>query len=318
MKVAVCISGPFRGNFRISLDSIYQNLVEPLNADVFIETWDSYYKWPGVCGGNSILRMFGQDVFDCCPKFIRGEAAFKSNFHNTYSKLSSPIVDKVDSNILLSNYKITQLCCISENKFSSYLSPHLDQSGYWNFNQYKMFYLLYMCNNIKNLYSESTGIHYDIIIRVRPDLYFLRKPNIQSIVDLHDNQVLTMLFEVGVDDALFVATNSTMNNICNIWEYILKTKKLSPFKHLKIRSHALLMSWCLFHGIEIVNIDGCIKSSSLHGYFSLQKVLENHVPNVYKELMTDLELLKNNYQNIEGNVSTEISDWVNMIIKRMC
>ena len=55
-----------------------------------------------------------------------------------------------------------------------------------------------MCNNIKNLYSESTGIHYDIIIRVRPDLYFLRKPNIQSIVDLHDNQVLTMLLRLSI------------------------------------------------------------------------------------------------------------------------
>ena len=50
-KVAICISGAVRGNFKVCFDSIYDKLVKPLDADVFIHT-DNYpfERSVNICG----------------------------------------------------------------------------------------------------------------------------------------------------------------------------------------------------------------------------------------------------------------------------
>ena len=39
MKVAVCLSGQLR-SFKKSRDSLFKNIIEPTNADLFVYGWD--------------------------------------------------------------------------------------------------------------------------------------------------------------------------------------------------------------------------------------------------------------------------------------
>ena len=300
MKCAVCISGAFRGNYKLALDSIYANLVNPLNADVFIETWDNYYEWPGVCGATFVQRLFGNDIFKISPKSLSSENLFKNNLPNTYKKLINPIIKKISINDITSSYDVVQMSTNSEEAFSKNVLKDMDVTGIFEPNQYRMFYLMYKVNELMHLYEKSSNVLYDVVIRVRPDVVFETHPILTGYSDIKENEVLMKWVYWGLDDAFFVATPSAMDKLLSLWLNVLKTKKLSPFKNHKYRAHPLLTAWTSFKNIGIV---------SYNYNLSIQKVLDDYLPDISMEINDDLQLLKQN----NNSEFTQIRNWVKEI-----
>ena len=293
-KVAICISGAVRGNFKVCFDSIYDKLVKPLDADVFISTWDNYYSFNGYqnTGASFIGRILGSDVSTKASRYIHEN--FVENFFKTYSKLCSSIVKKITIDDFFNSYRINELEIVSEDVFNNNFEKIFDTSGYFNFNQYKMFFLMFKCNDLMHRYELSVNKSYDIVIRIRPDCCLLSDINLDKIKNLQDNQILSLLFTPGPDDAFFCASSKTMDKITDIWNYILLSKKLSPFKNIKGRSHGLLAHWCLKNGIAFNSISHSETSSIVsfgNPLFSLQKCVDESMPYIRGELVEDLKLL---------------------------
>ena len=190
MRFAICISGAFRANYKLALDSIYENLVNPLNADVFIETWDNYFEWPGMCGGNFVQRLFGDDIYKITPLCLSTEKLFKSKLPNTYKKLLNPIVSKLKINSITENYNVVQISLNSENSFNNNILSKMDTTGVYIPNQYKMFYLLFKANEQMRLHEKNLTVPYDIVIRVRPDVVFEEKVDTKRFYEIDDNCAL--------------------------------------------------------------------------------------------------------------------------------
>ena len=79
MRVAVCLSGQLR-NFKGSYDSLYSNIIQPTNADLFVYAWNFETK-----EDNEITKRFSEDgslqeflslyrpidyTFDDCEEFL--------------------------------------------------------------------------------------------------------------------------------------------------------------------------------------------------------------------------------------------------------
>ncbi|MGN1394467.1 MAG: hypothetical protein ACI4V7_10665 [Succinivibrionaceae bacterium] len=283
MRCAVCISGAFRGNYKLALDSIYANLVNPLNADVFIETWDNYYEWPGACCSNFVERLFGNDIFKITPKCLSTENLFKKNLPNTYKRLINPITQKLNISDITSCYDVVQISINSEDVFSKNILNDMDITGKFLPNQYRMFYLMYKVNELMHSYEKASNIKYDVVIRIRPDVVFEKPPIITGYSDIKDNEVLMKWIYWGLDDVFLVSKPSTMDKLLSLWLNVLKIKKLSPFKNHKYRSHPLLTAWTSFKNIGIVSYNYSL---------TINKVLEDYLPNINKEINEDLQLLK--------------------------
>lgn len=89
-KVAVCISGMYRcGN--LALDSLYENIIKPLDADVFFHSWKEMQDWPGLGGAGDdwLLRIFNKDIFNKCPPALRSKKYFKEKFPRTYTTIDT-------------------------------------------------------------------------------------------------------------------------------------------------------------------------------------------------------------------------------------
>lgn len=303
MRCAVCISGAFRGNYKLALDSIYENLVNPLKADVFIETWDNYYEWPGVCGGSFVQRLFGNDIFKISPKCLSSEELFKNNLPNTYKKLISPIVKKISINDITSTYDVVQMSVNSEDAFSKNVLKDMDVTGMFVPNQYRMFYLMYKVNELMHLYEKSSNILYDVVIRVRPDVVFEAHPILTGYSDIKENEVLMKWIYLGLDDSFFAAKPSAMDKLLSLWPTVLKTKKLSPFKNHKYRAHPLLTAWTCYKNIEVIHYNYNL---------TIQKVLDDYLPNFSNEIKEDLQTLEkkkcDDYESIKL--------WVQLIEKK--
>ncbi len=320
-KIAVCISGAFRGNYKIVLDNIYTNLINPLNADVFISTWDNHYVFPGYqrTGSPLIYRTLGKHIELHTPEILKREEFFRQVFPKTYSKLCNPIICKLDAEDILNHYKVTELSIVSENAFHNLIQPKLDVRGWRNLNQYKMFYLLYKCNELKNCYKKCSNCSYDIVIRIRPDLFFLKQINLAAINEIDNNEIYDIQHQESVDDAFFCATETTMDKIVSLWDLILRSGKLSPFKTHKFRSHILLYSWLLYNDIKVKSIDNRIYPRD-HSVFDLQKCLDGYIPDLSSELLGDINLLKSNHNVSDLTSSNDfqlISDWVDFVLESL-
>ncbi|MGN1394466.1 MAG: hypothetical protein ACI4V7_10660 [Succinivibrionaceae bacterium] len=304
-KYAVCISGIFRGDYKLALNSIYEKLVNPLSADVFIYTWDNCFVFSGYqnTGATLLPRILGKDILELAPQECRNENNIRIKLKNTYDKLCKSIIVKLNTKEILEQFNVTELGIVSEKSFTEELQSNFDQSGYWNLNQYKMFYMMYKCNELMHHHEKSSNMKYDTVIRVRPDMFLLKELNLRDFDNLRVDQYLSLCFLKGPDDVLFSCKSCTMDKLLGIYPNMLKTGKLNPFIHSRSRSHILLKEWLLCNKIEIVPITGSIVPED-HDFFSLQKCLDEAIPNISQELEIDLK-------NLQKKGESNISDYIN-------
>ena len=139
MRVALCISGLTRGSL-FCLPSLREQIIKPLNADVFMHTWDI-----DVGGGGSANRFLGASDVWRTPEekmeFFDKEAQKHGYF------------------------------------FSSHMDVFEDKS--WNFagvtenkNVVPMTYSIYKSNSLKKKIEAKRNFTYDLVIRTRMDTMY--------------------------------------------------------------------------------------------------------------------------------------------------
>jgi hypothetical protein len=246
-RVAVCISGMTRG-LNIPIKSLCANIVLPLNADVFLSTWDVMESWPGLGGSHSARRLFGDTIET--KNFIKlfyDDMIFEKFFPNMYAFLSTKVFASFDISFYTEHLNITSLKVESEEFFLNSLpfdaNNLLERDSH---NQAKMFYKIYSALQLALKYEEEHNFKYDYIIRVRPDAIYNKLLMIESLEDIGHNEIVTTYSNnVGANDAFWIGRHEAMIKMCSIWEQILVTENFFIFKNRKYRSHHLTAAWLI-------------------------------------------------------------------------
>ena len=208
MRVAVCIAGQLR-NVEKAFPNIYQNIILPNNADVFIHAW--YDETMNVTDGIQQSR---------CP-------GLPENIHLKTLDLYKPkkyIFEKPkDFSRSYKNHIVVNPEWIHAVKDMN-LSMPLDKCYEHTIKcTMSMYYSFAKANELKELYAEEQGLYYDYVIRLRFDLHvsspILVKeldPNYLYYVNIHQPDSL-------ISDWLNIGSNKIMNvyaSIYNNLEYL--------------------------------------------------------------------------------------------------
>lgn len=148
IKTALCISGHLR-TFLDNYNSVKVNILDKLNCDVFIHTWDTL--------GLSYRHT-------------------DSNLHITETKHVTDTINKLykPKKIIIEKSRYFSITPLMQQR----LIDHRDVSGILS-----MWYKIEACNNLKKDYEIENNFKYDCVIRFRGDL-FVEQP---IPIDIHTN-----------------------------------------------------------------------------------------------------------------------------------
>jgi len=169
MRTAICISGLSRGVL-FCLPSIYQYFIKPLNADVFMHTWDI-----DVVDDGTANRFLGApkvwDTVEQKMEYFEEEAERKG-------------------------YKLVYSTDIYQTKSWNFLQANIKGS-----NVVPMSYSIYRANGLKKEEEKKENFKYDLVIRTRMDsLYENTVPSNeikQVLSDPHKICVCSSLMDWG-------------------------------------------------------------------------------------------------------------------------
>lgn len=246
-KVAVCLSGMYRcGN--LALDSVYKNIIEPLEADVFFHSWKEMQDWPGLGGAGDVwlLRIFNQNIFDKCPTALRSKKYFKEKFPRTYTLIDTPSHSTFDPARLPETIKFEKIQL--EDPIIAFQEHNIEDAKFLSLgslNQAKMLYGIYKAHELAVNHERDNGFRYDYIVRCRPDIGLHNKLNFSDLENLKANEVaMDFTKEYGPQDQFWYGQRSAALSMASLWAASVASNSLSPFPNLpQMRAHGLIFGW---------------------------------------------------------------------------
>lgn len=153
MRVALCISGQPR-TWKKSYPTWVEHLLPGVQKDIFFHMWD-YNTLPGIVLQSGVSKLEDVPISD----------EEKQEILDTYS----PKKYKFDSR---------NINPLNGDKDPSILSEYVNHPlGWWCRSQY---HSLYYAANLKRQYEIENNFEYDVVFRMRTDLYFMENLNMPS------------------------------------------------------------------------------------------------------------------------------------------
>jgi len=224
-KVAVCLSGHLR-TFEKTFKSLRDNLINPLNCDVFIHTWETLGSENSKGGSDqsssitttkSKLSLINE-VYS--PKKINIERFDKDYFINLGNKIIVPEKERI------------------------FVVGHL---GY----HFAMFYSILKSNDLKSEYEIENNFKYDYVIRIRPDI-FLESRIDRSIFPVNPKiitvPIIAQYCYEGMNDQIGIGSSDNMNIYCSLFNNMTQ---YCQQRVTTIRPEALLKYHILKNGISV-------------------------------------------------------------------
>ncbi|ARQ98437.1 capsular polysaccharide biosynthesis protein [Campylobacter devanensis] len=235
-KVALCISGAFRGeNFIEDIRNSINGIAEPLNADVFIASWDSYKVWMGLCGGSPgwLRILYSQNIIEAAPKeIVVVNAEFKDKCPNIYNALNREIDRPITSKILNKIQKLPNVKGVylsNEREFLQKYPCKLDVAT-----SLKMTYNYTRVAKLIQDYEEKHNFYYDYIIHIRPDFKYTLNFSIDTLKKLKDNQLyIAMHHSNSTSDMQFFGRRYAVLEFLSLFDKAKKYSHLPYFQAFK-------------------------------------------------------------------------------------
>ncbi|EOA6155465.1 hypothetical protein ACMHR6_001081 [Campylobacter coli] len=302
-NIAVLVTGAIRGkNWLESLDFLKNQIINPLNADIFLFSWNKRMLWPSIRNRSNWVYRRIPEIYNNTPEQIKNFNEFTKCFPNVYNKLSE------DLSIPFSKDELEQLNVFFNDIYledeKSFIAYH-QKYGELN-NLHKMLYGRKIAFELMEKYEKKFQKKYDFVLIVRPDLDYpridsaiLEKINIGNVIATHE----LWPHHKEVLDYFFMGNREVIKKICDIWDAI-QDSRLDFFRdsfRKDFHAQEALHKWLVFNNIKPiephfaynVNVARSISSKSIC------------FPNLQDELQKDiLNLKKQDYSSdiIEQNI----------------
>lgn len=191
MKVALCISGQMR-SFQECYPSQYENLIQRFDPDVFVHTWSEQ--------GHSVRET----------PMAKSTTPTSENLSEVIETLYHPkkkLIEDFEPSYTDSLHGVS----VPE---SLKLAEPISYKG-----ALPMFYKIWACHQLCLDYAEEQGFEYDLVIRLRPDLY-IDEPldEIQQVSESPNRLYLGHLTDVFASDRIAAGSQQAMTYYCSVWE----------------------------------------------------------------------------------------------------
>lgn len=246
MRTAICFSGHLR-SFDTTFNYLKDTVIRPMNADVFIHTWDTI--------GSLQNRHKGD-----------GDAEhFKINLEHV-KRTANPVSMSVETE---SNKFIEATSHISipeEDKM--YIAGHI---GF----HVGMFYSIFKANQLKCDYEKLNNFTYDRVIRFRPDIRMGTTFNPKMFPDNNKLYIpeIGKYTEEGMNDQVAVGSSKTIDIYSNTYNNIIEyySNHVTVLRPEMILKHHLTKNQVIIQDVNIVydiyRFDGSIlRQSRLEGF----------------------------------------------------
>ncbi|MBZ7941143.1 hypothetical protein [Campylobacter molothri] len=295
-KVAVCIFGAMRGDFIASLENLEQTIIKPLNADVFIFSWNKAYKWAGLGGNNCwIGKFFPDNVVNQCPSEIRTNQGLKSIIPEVFKSLSKEYFIDIKKSDFKGIYNLKKICLENPEKFEAKYKKTLNRS--------KMWYGIYRSYQLLCEYEKENNFKYDFIVATRPDRDHEGQLKIERLEVLNSNEILELQGFLGPAGEKFAGPRESMRLWMSIWEYAQLNKGMSFFSDfpvLKISPHQLLHHWLVVNGIKCYPLyDKDFKLKDFNDSLCIRGL---KIPDIKQVLLKDLDRLKKDNVDLANSI----------------
>ena len=161
--------------------------------------------------------------------------------NNTLNVLISQkifIYDKLDCDIFcVFNDDVEQITELKKEDIIKFLKPKkilwVNDNFLNNHNKcietniYKMYYKLYLCNNLKIKYEKKKKFIYDVVIRMRPDIIMKESFPNNIINNINDNYCYSTNINninirlVGICDFILISNSHIANKIYTLYNFIM-------------------------------------------------------------------------------------------------
>lgn len=252
-RVAICISGMSRDDLS-GLFSIFQHLVKPLEADVFMHTWDTQQEWIGGARANDRFwfRTFNINELKV-PKDLINLDFLCENYPNVHKALITSSYIALDEKKLTSNFNFTRLLVENQEEFIINNKINDNYKSRESFNQIKMFYGMHKVFGLLEQYEVENNFKYDYVIKVRPDLIIKQGISFSDLSKLNESELAVPTGFYGIQDMVFYGPRDIYSQIVSIFNRMLESERLSPLdKFPKYDAHALFFGWMLYKNIRPV------------------------------------------------------------------
>lgn len=277
-RIAICVSGMMKID-DTAIKSLYEKMAVPLEADIFIHTWDKIQLWSGDARKSGFWSRQFKLPIHTIPDEFKDMDSFREFLPNTCDVLLSTITDDTLNN--LTGYHKKAVSFLVENEDEA-LAPWRNNSKFMSrghMNQFKMYYGINKCFELMKAYEEKNDFKYDIVIRTRPDLFITEEMDQSRLDNLQEGSIAVNVASVGPNDGFYYALRQDYEKIVSIWDKMLDSEQLSPFsKFPEYDSHVLLLTWLIHKNLDIrgigkINYD-LAKSSALAKIPGLKSALE--------------------------------------------
>jgi hypothetical protein len=214
MKVALCLSGQLR-TFEKTYELIYNNIIVPNNADVFIHSWitdeNTYF-------GTDPSRIYITD----------------DNSHLKALELYKPKKYLFEKPKSFKNYHHLKIPIGWQNTCKSNI---INPSAHIATQTVSMFYGIYKCNELKEDYANENNITYDAVIRLRFDA-IIPKQILISNFNLNNLYYQNLNHPDNIiSDWINIGNNNIMNIFSSIFLYIGFLNNLKQNEHTYVSIH---------------------------------------------------------------------------------
>lgn len=224
MKIAICVSGLLR-MLEPSFKSIYLNLMEDFDADLFIDTWENE------------------------ESFVDDKWGINDSKAETNELAEEYYLNRIDNDAIVK--QIENICPITKIRFEKQseveelesIQKMLVKTGYlkrWSPVNYSChIYKLHGCNELKKEFEQEHDFIYDAVIRCRTELKFDRKLVTDDLEKIQEDENVVMIPKgrdfSGINDQFAIGSSSAINKYTNLKNCI--SKGLNP--HVLMKTHLL-------------------------------------------------------------------------------
>ncbi|MDD6055813.1 MAG: hypothetical protein PUB96_04640 [Helicobacteraceae bacterium] len=237
MRVALCISGAFRGSDFIDyLQDIIKEIAIPLNADTFIASWYSYKVWYGLggLGVGWVRNWYSENLVNLAPQELVGDNfKFKQICPNIYKELEIERDKKITSKILQKLKSLRSVKGVGLSNEREFMEKYPQKLEICN--SAKMFYGFYQALKLLLDYEAQNKFYYDYLIVVRPDKKYTRHFSVESLSGLGANEIAFSSWRegdnIGLDDSFALGSRYALVEYLGLFKKAELHKPLEFFRY---------------------------------------------------------------------------------------